>query len=148
MKNNKWQYKLSIVGLGNYIMGDDGAGIHLIKELRKEKMPADINLIEAGTAPINYLFEISQSKEIIAVDAIKGGEKPGTVYRLNLNDLKETTVNDLHGCSFFDVIKVAQSITGFPDKVNIYGIEPEMIKLNTVLSKSVKKAIFEIKRIL
>ncbi len=83
-----------------------------------------------------------------AVDIIKGGEKPGTVYRLNLNDLKETTVNDLHGCSLFDVIKMAQSITEFPGKVDIYGIEPEIIKLNTILSKLVKKVMLEIKKII
>lgn len=148
MKKKRWKYRVSIVGLGNFIMGDDGAGIHLIKELREERIVSDVNLIEAGAAPLNYLGRISQSKEIIALDAIKGGEKAGTIYRLDLNDLEKTIVSDSHGCSLFDVIKMAQSMTGFPVKVYIYGIEPENINLQIDLSEPVKKAILKIKKML
>ena len=148
MKNKKCKYKLSIVGLGNYLMGDDGIGCELIKNFRKEKMPSDINLIEAGTAPINYLEEISHSREIIAVDAIKGGEKPGTIYRLSLEDLKETAVRDLHGFSLYNVIKISQNMTDFPVKVTIYGIEPKNIYLSLKLTMPVKKSLFKLKKVI
>lgn len=148
MNNNNLIYRLLILGLGNYLMGDDGAGIHLIKELRKEKIPVGVKLIEAGTAPINYLEEISKSKKLIAVDIIKGGEKSGTVYKLNLKDLKETAVNDAHGFSLFDVINIAQSITGLPKEVDIYGIEPQKVNLNTILSKPVENSVKKIKKII
>jgi len=148
MKKNKWKYKMLIVGLGNYIMGDDGAGVKLIDELRNDKIPDNYNikLIEAETAPINYLKEISISKRIIAIDAVKGGEKPGTVYELGLSDFKESGTNDLHGLTLYDVIKTAKSMTGLPDETKIYGIEPKKISFNTNLSKPVKKAISSLKK--
>ncbi|ACL69143.1 hydrogenase maturation protease [Halothermothrix orenii H 168] len=129
-------------------MGDDGVGIHLIKELESKKIPPDVSLIDAGTAPINYLKEISLSKEVIAIDAIYGGKSPGTIYRLCLDDLKKSTNPDLHGFSLFDVIKMGQSMTGYPHKITIYGIEPERITLGTKLSKSVQKAVMKVKKII
>lgn len=145
-------------------MGDDGAGVYLVRELRKnikklgnktgkEKILDEINFIEAGTTPINFIGEISQSKKIIAVDALKGGEKPGTVYRLKSEEIIENTlyINNhecLHGCSLLEVIKITQFMTDLPDGIKIYGIEPEKIYLHTGLSEPVKKGIERVKNII
>ena len=34
----KWEYRVLIMGLGNYILGDEGAGVHLIRELEKKHL--------------------------------------------------------------------------------------------------------------
>ena len=148
MKKNKWKYRVLIVGLGNHIMGDDGAGVKLIEELKKEKIPDNYNikLIEVEIAPINFLKEISISKRIIAVDAVKGGEKPGTVYELSLRDFKESGADNLHGFTLYEVIKTAKSMTGFPAETKIYGIEPKIISYSTNLSKPIKKTISSLKK--
>ena len=148
MKKYKWEYEMLIVGLGNYIMGDDGAGVKLIEELRNDKIPGNVKLIEAGTAPIKHLKTISISKKIIAVDAVKGGEKPGTFYELSLKDFQKSGANDLHGFTLYDVIKTAKSMTGFPAETTIYGIEPQKISDSTNLTKPVQNAITRLKNII
>ncbi|HLV08669.1 MAG TPA: hydrogenase maturation protease [Halanaerobiales bacterium] len=144
MHDQKWEYKISIIGLGNCLMGDDGLGIHLIRELNKKKIPEKVSLIEAGISPLNYLEEISYSKKIIAVDAIKGGERAGSIYQLELSDLRNSIETSAHGFSLFDVIKLAQSLTGLPLKTVIYGVEPEKIGPGTTLSRPVRDSLIKL----
>ena len=146
MDNKKIKNKILIVGLGNYTRGDDGAGIHFIRELKKE-IQNNKFLIEVGTIPLNFLKEISQAEKVVAIDAIRGGEKPGTIYKLGLNDLSETTVVDSHGISFYDVIHMGRSMTGYPKEITVYGIEPQNIDFNIKISSPVKKAILKLKNI-
>ncbi len=110
-----------------------------LSESKSIKPPKDPKIKKTNT---------SRSKKIIIVDAIKGGEKAGTIYKLMLNELKKSTVNDSHGFSLFDTVKTAQSMTGFPDKIQIYGIEPEHIYLHTELSKPVESAICQVEKLL
>lgn len=147
MKTN-YIYQLSIVGLGNYLLGDDGAGIQLIINLQHKKIPRDIKLIQAGTAPINFLEEISLSRRIIAVDAIRGGQEAGTIYRLTVRDIKRDRNIDSHGLSFLDVIEIARTLNGYPLTTIMFGIEPASIKPQTALSPPVAKAVARLSQML
>ena len=40
--------KTLVIGFGNLLMGDDGAGIHLIQKLANESLPAQVELIDGG----------------------------------------------------------------------------------------------------
>ena len=81
---------------------------------------------------------------MIAVDAVRGGEKAGTVYSLDLKDLKNTAINDQHGFSLFDVVSMARELTGFPLEIEIFGIEPEVIEMQTTLTESVETSVLKL----
>ena len=157
---NPQKYKILIMGMGNLIMSDDGLGIHLIRELqeilweeknninissgdislKEEIYSEEIFLLEIGTSPLNYLEEISQTEKLIMIDAIKGGEKSGNIYKLKEDDFN-FNINykpDFHGYSVLQVIELAREITNLPYSFTIYGIEPENINLGDKLSKKVK----------
>ena len=50
---------LAIVGVGNPLMGDDGVGIAVIRELGKESLPAGVELFDGGTSLLDVLPEVA-----------------------------------------------------------------------------------------
>ncbi len=51
-------------------MGDDGAGIHIIHELRKRDLSESVDMIDGGTAGIGLVDILSSYKTVIVIDAI------------------------------------------------------------------------------
>ncbi|WP_083900082.1 hydrogenase maturation protease [Orenia marismortui] len=139
---NKIKYDILIIGLGNLIMSDDGVGIHVIKKLQQENFGERILALEVGTSPLYYLEEISKAAKVIVIDAVKGGEKPGSIYRLAEEDFKssQNIIRDFHEYSLLNVIKLAREITGLPVNFIVYGIEPKNLNLDQKLSKIVSKS--------
>lgn len=141
MKN--LQYRVLILGMGNLIMSDDGLGVHVVNELKKRKWPSGVLVLEVGTSVINYLEEISRSKNIIIIDAIRFGYRPGRVYRLNYSDIENwpNTALDAHEMSLPDVIKMTRKITNLPANIIIFGIEPARVFLGCQLSDLVIESL-------
>ncbi|WP_083771324.1 hydrogenase maturation protease [Acetohalobium arabaticum] len=135
--------KLTVIGMGSLIKSDDGIGIQILRKLKENEELKEVPLLEVGTSPMNYLEKISNSKIIIGIDAVYGGEGPGSIYRFTLDEIerKGETRKDAHGFSLPDVIELARARTGFPIEVIIYGIEPLDLSLNIQLSSPVKKAL-------
>ena len=38
-----------MLGLGNYLMGDEGIGVQVIQEMAKREMPHYVDLLDGGT---------------------------------------------------------------------------------------------------
>ena len=62
-----------ILGLGNLLLGDEGVGVYVIHKLKTLKLPANIELIDGGTAGFNLIpiFEKHKKDKFIIIDAIK-----------------------------------------------------------------------------
>jgi hydrogenase maturation protease len=83
--------KTLILGIGNLLLGDDGIGVHITKELAREIEDKNIDIEDAGTDGLNLLELVAGYDRLIVIDAImtEDGEI-GEVYRLKLEDLAVT----------------------------------------------------------
>lgn len=79
--------RLLIVGLGNPLAGDDGFGSEVIEHLTEQPLPYGVVALEGGDDPFVLLPHLQNAEEIIIVDVIHTGNKPGTVYKIPLNRL-------------------------------------------------------------
>jgi len=129
--------KAVIVGIGNVLKGDDGAGA-VICERIKDKITADV--IDAGTVPENYIQKIAkQSPEIVLViDAIDFGASTGDLKILKPEDLS-STITSTHSLSprIFARLLSQQANA----KVFFIGIQPKQVQLGTPLSEEVSKSV-------
>jgi len=71
--------KVLVLGIGNYLMGDEGIGVHCIKELKKTKLPSNVEIIDGGTGGFHLLSYLSDNKIIIMIDATMDGKEEGRV---------------------------------------------------------------------
>lgn len=71
--------KILILGVGNYLMGDEGLGVHLVRSLEKEKLPSHVSLLDGGTAGLQLMEYLESFRTVIMVDATLDENRPGTI---------------------------------------------------------------------
>lgn len=139
---SKVNCKVLILGLGNLLMSDDGIGLRVTEGLKQKKWPPGVVILEVGTSVIQYLKEISRTRKLIAVDAVRAGGKPGSIYRLTLDELADAPGQfESHSFSLLQVIQLARYITGMPADIVIYGMEPGQLGPGTQISPVVQSAL-------
>lgn len=134
--------KTLIAGLGNILLGDEGVGVRVIEEMeRRFTLPAGLSLLDGGTAGYALIDYMKGYDRLIMIDAVRGGKKPGTIYRLNADDIQQRTDLKLsgHQISLPDVLLLAGKLDKLPE-ILLIGIEPKDMDYNLELSSDVKDA--------
>lgn len=128
-----------IMGIGNVLMGDDGLGVHAIRELEKTELPGNVEVLDVGTAFIDALPHLNHRQQIIVIDAVKAGKTPGTVYRIEVDPGSYTQESpSIHGMSIINMMLFARC--ALPKTITLLGIEPDVIDWSMELSPCVSAA--------
>jgi len=134
-----------IVGVGNTLKGDDGAGPLVCEQLQRAGVCAE--LIDAGTVPENYIQPIVQKapENLLVIDAIDFGASPGTISVFEPEQLDSTAISTHMLSPRLFVEMVCQDI-----EVDVYfiGIQPAQTQLGESLSPQVSQAVQTLCRIL
>jgi hydrogenase maturation protease len=77
-----------ILGIGNLLRTDDGVGLHVIENLRKDDLGDSVELME-GLTGLDILDAMKGYGKVIIIDAIQTGGTPGAIYKLSPEDLKK-----------------------------------------------------------
>ena len=72
-----------ILGIGNYLMGDEGVGVHLVRELEKETLPEGVDLLDGGTAGFQLMEYVEKYPVVIMVDATLDQFPAGSIPRFS-----------------------------------------------------------------
>jgi hydrogenase maturation protease len=136
--------KTMICAFGNRLRKDDGLGAYVIDQLAKRELPDYITLRDFGTSGFRAALEIGDYDRVIVIDAIRAGEKPGTLYRMVLgyedmagNNLTSSFVISLHEVGLEKALAMAFIAGCFPKEVVILGCEPEDVSFGLTPSKIV-----------
>jgi hydrogenase maturation protease len=130
--------KILIIGIGNLILQDEGVGVHAVRALEGQSLPPHVEVIDGGTATIELLPVIKDAERIIVIDALKGGEEPGTIYRIRPDDLllaREQNLS-LHQVGLLEVLGMVRQLGADPEVV-IIGVEPQEISWGMELTQVV-----------
>jgi len=121
------QKKILIAGIGNLLLGDEGIGVHVIRELSKKALPEEVELAEIGTATFELARVMQGKDKVIIVDAVLTEEPPGTIFKLTPNDFKggeRKLLTHLHQYGIIEALESAALMGTTPDVV-IFGITPK-----------------------
>jgi hydrogenase maturation protease len=132
--------KILIVGVGNLLLQDEGIGVHIIQALQDKELPPHVDLLDMGTSTMNLAFYLDGVKKLVIVDALKAGQKPGTIYQCRPEDLiadKEGPVS-LHDLGVVESLSMSKKL-GYSPEVVIIGVEPKTIDWGMELTEEVKK---------
>ena len=70
--------KITVIGCGQILVGDDGLGVRVVEALQKMNLPENVEVIDAGVGGLAILSMIENSEKSIIVDAVHTGkEAPG-----------------------------------------------------------------------
>lgn len=74
--------RILVVGFGNTLQGDDGAGPAVIARLRELGVPTGASAEDGGSDSLRLPGLWHGEEEIWLVDAVRSGASPGTVHRV------------------------------------------------------------------
>ncbi len=142
--------KVTVVGVGNVLLKDEGLGVHVTRALREavEIDKADIEIIDGGTSPDAFLL-LEGVHKLILVDAVKGGGSPGSVYRFHPDDIvsEQKYVFSTHQVGLLDSLRMLECSGFKPDSIVIIGVEPKEIGWGLELSTELNEKLPQIVKI-
>lgn len=71
-----------MLGIGNILMGDEGAGVHVLRRLERLPLPGNVRCLDGGTGSFLLLDPLQQAQRVVLIDATADGNPPGTLRRL------------------------------------------------------------------
>jgi hydrogenase maturation protease len=81
-----------IAGIGNVAFGDDGFGVEVLRQLKRERggrpwlLPDGLRLLDCGSRALLLAHELSGPLErVLLINAIERGGRPGSLYLLDLD---------------------------------------------------------------
>jgi hydrogenase maturation protease len=129
------QPQITILGIGNILLTDEGFGVRVIEKLFDEyEFPDHVAVVEGGVLGIHLLGTLSKADHLIVVDAVKNKQPPGTLYRLEKEELPERILmkNSLHQTDFLETLTLCEMIDKAPQTIVVLGAEPEDIVTHSV----------------
>lgn len=135
-----------VLGIGNLVMSDDGAGVRVVQELQKRYLlPSHVEVMDGGTLGLDLLPKLEGIGRLLVVDAVETGGEPGTLVRLSGEELPialQTKVSP-HQMGLKDLLAVAELTGNAPKEMVLVGIQPACIEMGCELSPSVAERLEE-----
>ena len=146
--------RLLIIGLGNPLMGDDGAGIYIVEELKKSDLPEYVDVIDGGTAGVGLIDLMTGYSRVIVVDAVREeGHFPGCIsqrevslIKLQSQEILKQVQNDgcsLHETELTSVLRLMQTLGMKIPEITIVGIPAVNIAPGIGLSEECRRYLQE-----
>jgi hydrogenase maturation protease len=135
---------LLVLGLGNVLCGDDGLGavaVHLLQ--RRYRAPDGVVVLDGGTLGLSLLPTLEQAREAILVDAIRADGPPGSLVRLEGDDVAPAVAARLsvHQVGVLDLLQAARWRERYPSRLVLLGLVPQSLELGLVRTPAVEAAL-------
>ncbi len=115
-----------VVGVGNLLRRDDGAGVHTVNRLRR--LAPWIDCVDAAMGGVEVLEAMRGYDRVIIVDSITTGAEPGTIYRVNVAAGEEPpSIAYSHGVDLVTTLELGRRLMPeeMPPQQFLIGIEAE-----------------------
>jgi len=142
--------RLLILGLGNLLCSDDGLGALVAGAIAATRdTPDGVRVLDGGTLGLSLLPYLEDAECAILVDAIQADAPPGTIVRLEGEDVGPAVAARLsvHQVGVSDLIEAARWRGRVPPTLILLGVVPETIELGVGLSAPVRAAAGDLLRV-
>lgn len=139
-----------VLGIGNYLMGDEGIGVHVANRLEKSKLlPEGVSVLDGGTGGFHLLEYFERYDRIILIDATLDNHVTGTIRKIKPRFAADfPPAMSTHDIGLKDLVSALQILGKMPEidlfVVSIATIQQQGIELTPEIEAVVPKVIDEI----
>ncbi len=145
---------LTIIGIGQSLRGDDGAGLAAVRRWQ-EMCPAqhpDVRIELAESPGLGLLNLLEGAAAAILVDAVRSGAIPGSLHCLDESDIAAFLdgANSAHGWGVAESLALSRQLDpdSLPARLVLIGIEAGQVKLGEGLSPAVAASLPDAARLI
>jgi len=138
-----------IMGVGNYLMGDEGVGVHLIQQMDKMDLPDYVDILDGGTGGFLLLSCFEAYNTVIFVDATMDGKEEGTISLIKPKFASDfPSALSVHDVGLKDMIEAVYLMDSKPNiplfTISINEMVPMTIELSSKVEQAIPKTIDQI----
>jgi hydrogenase maturation protease len=142
--------KLLILGIGNYLMGDEGIGVHVANRLQNENLPENVDIVDGGTGGFHLLEYFETYESIILIDATLDSNPIGTIRLIKPRFAQDfPKAMSTHDIGLKDMVSALQLMGKMPIihlfVVSIESLQQQGIELTADIEPVVPSLIEKIK---
>ena len=134
-----------VLGIGNVLLSDDGAGVKLVERLQSELGGDVANFVDGGTLSFSLLSYIESTDSMLVIDAADLDSAAGTIGLFEgvamdrfLASVRRRTV---HEVGLIDLLDMARLQDCLPRRRALLCIQPSRIDWSETLSAPVAQAL-------
>lgn len=116
---------VTVIGVGNEGMGDDGAGVLVVREIRERAEDLGAVVVLSQDAGMHLVRHFRESDAVVVVDAIDAGNaEAGAVFRFSPDDAGVTQLrsHNIHGMGLSYLVTNAR-LLGADPRVVVFGVQ-------------------------
>jgi hydrogenase maturation protease len=121
-----------VLGIGNILWADEGFGVRCVEHLAAQwQVPEGVSVMDGGTQGLYLLPYVQGAKRLIVFDAIDYGLPPGTMKRVEGDEVPRfmgAKKMSLHQTGFQEVIAAADLTGQLPESLLLIGVQPEELE--------------------
>ena len=134
-----------ILGIGNVLLSDEGAGIHAVHYLADHyALPSSATVVDGGTLSFSLAACFENTHSLIVFDAARLNEVPGAVRSMlgpDMDQYLRLKRSSVHEVGLADVVDIARLSGNLPEKRALIAIQPASTELGLDPTPAVKAAI-------
>ena len=134
-----------VVGLGNLLMTDEGAGLHVIQELMAmSERFSHVEFIELGSSTMSVVHAIAGRQKAILIDCACMDQPAGTIRRFTPEEVisnKASAGFSLHEGDLLGELALSRQLGEYPNEVIIFGIQPKSMLPGEDLSPELRERL-------
>jgi hydrogenase maturation protease len=136
--------RITVIGLGTPLMGDDGLGLVALERLREGyDLPPEVELLDGGTWGMSLLPAIEDADRLLFIDAINTGVAAGMEIVLTRDEIPRYLSMKVspHQVDLRDVLALAEFRGTLPQDTIAIGLQPERIEMYIGLSPVLERRL-------
>ena len=133
---------LLILGIGNYLMGDEGVGVQTALAIQKLPIADTIDVVDGGTGGFHLLEFFEVHDKVILIDATLDNNEPGTIRLIQPRFAQDfPRAMSTHDIGLRDMVNALQLMDKMPE-IYLFVVSIESIQQQGIeLTPAIKKAI-------
>ncbi|MCU0394398.1 MAG: hydrogenase maturation protease [Chitinophagaceae bacterium] len=123
-----------LLGIGNYLMGDEGLGVHLARTMEHHDLPPCVEVVDGGTGGFHLLEYFERFDHVIMIDAALDEQPVGTITLRRPRFAADfPRAMSTHDIGMRDLVNALQLLDRMPDlwliTVSIESLQQQGIEL-------------------
>lgn len=137
---------LLVLGVGNILLRDEGVGVRVVEAMERMSLPPGVELFDGATAGLDLLDVLAHRRKVVIIDAVDGDCEPGTVLRLDLEDLAPQAGQgvSLHEIGLSEALRASKQLGIAPQEVVVLGVKPKNEDCGLELSPEIARLVPDI----
>ena len=137
--------KALVMGVGNFLLSDEGFGVHVVKEFEKNyRIPPEVEVVDGGCLGFSIADYLREKDLVLLIDVMAEEAPPGSYRILSAEELKnfpEVRVSSCHQVTLVEALRFVEFVGLRPEKFKVFAAVPEILSPGIELSPALRQTL-------